>query len=296
VADDEPVDEAPTRSARTEKLWAEARIDPVEIALPGGVGYTLRAYRPPAELTDRDTEAPELDDYDAASAAVLRRRRGTTEDDATEDDAAEDIDVDEADEIDDDDEDEEDEDQDEDDTEDDEDEDDEEEDQDAAPANEEVPIFLGRKGRVYLFHSPEKLVEFVKSGAEHDLSQLDSWSDVVRKIRADDVEPLDDDRYELDLVVENLRGGPDAWAPTLILRAGEIARDLGFALRMEAVIVALSAGSPLDDLDEALRKTEDGGVGSFFAKRKLRKIPATQSSLAWRTVIGKISAAADWRD
>ena len=61
-------------------------------------------------------------------------------------------------------------------------------------------------------------------------------------------------------------------------------------------MVALSSGSPLDDLDEALRSAEDGGVGSFFAKRKLRKIPAQQSSLAWRTVIGKISAAADWRD
>jgi len=300
VADDEPVDEAPTRSARTEKLWADAKIDPVEIALPGGVGYTLRAYRPPAELTAGDDEAPELDDYDAASAAVLRRRRGTTEDDDAEavgdaDEADEDLDDAAADEEDDEDQDEDDEDADDEDEDDDEEEDD-EEDEDDAPANEEVPIFLGRKGRVYLFHSPDKLVEFVKSGAEHDLSQLESWPELVRKIRTEDVEPLEDDRYELDLVVENLRGGPDAWAPTLILRAGEIARDLGFALRMEAVIVALSAGSPLDDLDEALRKAEDGGVGSFFAKRKLRKIPATQSSLAWRTVIGKISAAADWRD
>jgi len=81
VADDEPVDEAPTRSARTEKLWADAKIDPIEIALPGGVGYTLRAYRPPDELAAGDGETPELDDYDAASAAVHRRRRGTTEDD-----------------------------------------------------------------------------------------------------------------------------------------------------------------------------------------------------------------------
>jgi len=301
VADDEPVDEAPTRSARTEKLWADARIDPVEIALPGGVGYTLRAYRPPAELTAGEQDAPELDDFDAASAAVLRRRRATTEDDATDDDTV--VDVDDVDEdLDADDDPDADDDADDDDAEDDdaddedEDEEDEEEDDEDAPANEEVPIFLGRKGRVYLFHSPEKLVEFVKAGAEHDLSQLDTWPELVRKIRTEDVEPLDDDRYELDLVVENLRGGPDAWAPTLILRAGEIARDVGFALRIEPVIVALSAGSPLDDLDEALRKAEDGGVGSFFAKRRLRKIPATQSSLAWRTVIGKISAAADWRD
>ena len=115
-------------------------------------------------------------------------------------------------------------------------------------------------------------------------------------VRSDDIDPIDDDRYELDLVVENLRGGPDAWDAPLILKAGELARDLGFALRLDPVMVAMSAGSPLDDLDEALRKADAGGVGSFFAKRRLRKIPAQQSSLAWRTVIGKISAAADWRD
>ncbi len=108
--------------------------------------------------------------------------------------------------------------------------------------------------------------------------------------------PLEDDTYELDLVVENLRGGPDAWDSALILKAGEVARDLGFALRIDPVVIALAAGSPLDDLDEALRSAEAGGIGGLFAKRKLRKIPAQQSSLAWRTIIGKISAAADWRD
>ncbi len=125
---------------------------------------------------------------------------------------------------------------------------------------------------------------------------LDTWSDLVKRVKAEDIVPLDDDRYELDLVVENLRGGPDAWDPPLILRAGELARDLSYALRIDTVVVAMSAGSPLDDLDEALRAVEDGGVGAFFAKRRLRKIPAQQSSLAWRTVIGKISAVAQWRD
>jgi hypothetical protein len=311
VADDESADEVSTRSRRTETLWAEVKIDPVEIALPGGVGYTLRAYRPTGELaaSERDTD-PEVDDYDAASAAVHRRRRVTSDEPEEVDALADDEDLDEADEGDlddeelgaededdlEEDEDEEDEDEeDEEDEEDDEDDEDEEDEEEAA-ANEETPVFLGNRGKVYLFHSPDKLVEFVKSGAEHDLSQLDTWSDLVRRVRSDDIDPIDDDRYELDLVVENLRGGPDAWDPPLILKAGELARDLGFALRLDAVMVAMSAGSPLDDLDEALRKADAGGVGSFFAKRRLRKIPAQQSSLAWRTVIGKISAAADWRD
>src|SRR5262249_29627555 len=175
-------------------------------------------------------------------------------------------------------------------------EDEEDEDEEEAEAPEDVPVFLGRRGKVYLFHNAEKLVEFVPSGVEHDMSQLDTWADLVDRITPDDVVAVPDDTYELDLVVENLRGGPDAWDPPLILRAGELARDLGYALRISAVLGAMGTGSPLDDLDEALRAAEKGGLSGFIARRKLRKLPAQQSALAWRTVIGKISSAADWRD
>lgn len=304
-------EEVAARSPRTTAFWADVRVDPVEIALPGGVGYTLRAYRPASQLAviGRTTSA-DLDDFDAASAAVMRRRRA----EAVEEDEPElsdeeladlerqaleaaeanpDLDQDELDEINEADTDEDDADESDDDESD---EDDDDEDEDAEADDEDNPVFLGQGGRVFLFHSPDKLVEFVRSGADHDMSHLDTWSDVVSRIRVEDVEPLDADRYELDLVVENLRGGPDAWDAALILKAGEIARDLGYGLRVDPVMVALAPGSPLDELDEALRAVEQGGLGTFFAKRRLRKIPAQQSSLAWRTVIGKISSAADWRD
>jgi hypothetical protein len=280
-----------TRSARVNKLWAELRVDPVEIALPGGVGYTLRAYRSSTEVARPDVSRAadeDSDDYDAASAAVARRRRGESaedEDEADLDEFEDEFDEDENDLDDYDDEDEEDEEEPE---EDDEDEDEEEE--------QDVPVFLGRGGKLYLFHSPDKLVEFVKSGAEHDLSQLDTWGTLVKRVTSRDILPLPDDTYELDLVVENLRGGPDVWDAPLILRAGELARDLSFALRVDTVIVSLSAGTPLDQLDEALRAAEAGGLGAVFARRRLKKIPAQQTSLAWRTIIGKISAAVDWRD
>ena len=175
---------------------------------------------------------------------------------------------------------------------------DEDEDQDveASVDADEVPLFLGRRGRLYLFHSPDKLVEFVRSGVEHDLSQVDTWSEVAGRVSASDIAPMAEDSYELDLVVKNLRGGPDAWDAALILKAGELARDLGYALRLEPVLTALAPGSPLDDLDDALRATDAGGIGAFFARRKLRKLPAQQSALAWRGIIGRISTAVDWRD
>jgi hypothetical protein len=303
-------DDSSGRSASTETLWAEVQIDPIEIALPGGVGYTLRAYRPATDIEapDADPGAPaDLDDFDAASAAVAAQRRSIQGDtDADVEAEADDLEEFEAefpedqfaaDEVDKDDEEEdraEESDEDEDDQ--DEDEDDQDEDEEASVEPDEIPLFLGRRGRLYLFHSPEKLVEFVRSGVEHDLSQLDSWSEVASRVSASDVAPMAEDSYELDLVVENLRGGPDAWDPTLILKAGELARDLGYALRLEPVLTALAPGSPLDDLDDALRSTDAGGIGAFFARRKLRKLPAQQSALAWRGIIGRISTAVDWRD
>jgi hypothetical protein len=115
-------------------------------------------------------------------------------------------------------------------------------------------------------------------------------------VTADDVVVLPEDSYELDLVVKNLRGGRDAWDPDLIIQAGELARDLGYALRIDSVIAALAPGSPLDDLDEALRATTAGGIGGFLARRRMKKIGTEAAPLSWRTIIGKISSVVDWRD
>jgi len=270
-------------------LWEKVRIDPVEIALPAGAGFTLRAYRPANEVTPTDISDREGEDVFAS------RSRGTEieEDDETvvilDEELAEQFA-----------------------------EADEEEakadgadkaDTDEEPADkadqaakkeadtEEVPIFLTHRGKLLLFKSPEGLVTFIRSGAPHDLAQLDTWEQLVERVEPADIVPLDQDSYELDLVVENLRGGHDVWDATLLIEAGEIARDLAYALRLPAVLDMLAPGSSLDDLDEALRATVSGGlVSGFRGRRRLRKIGAQTASLGWRTIIGKISAAVDWRD
>ncbi len=293
AADDVETD----RPAADRALWDEVRIDPVEIALPAGTGFTLRAYRSARELTPTDVAERDQDD-----PFLARRQVVETEDDeevvildeefaalsAEEDDedaekdgeratarreksdAAADADTDEN-------------------------EDEADEDDDAA-GDEEVPVFLTHKGRLLLFKTPESLVTFIRSGAPNDLSQLDSWNELSERLEPADVAPLDEDTYELDLVVENLRGGHDAWDPTLLIEAGEVARDLAYALRLPAVLDMLSAGSSLDDLDEALRASVNGGVGGFLGRRRLKKIGAQTASLGWRTIVGKISAVVDWRD
>lgn len=275
---------AAARSEATDELWQEVGVEPIKIALPGGqVGFTLRAYRPASQLTPTELPPAEDDEADpfaerervrAAEDAALAAELATQADPdapelADEEPASEDFE--EAEEA-------------------------AAEEEAAEPADEEVPVFLSHQGRLLLFATPESLVSFIGSDAEHDLAQLDTWATVTKQVRAADIAPTDQDTYELDLVVENLRGGHDAWDLSLLIGAGELARDAGWALRLEPVITALAAGSPLDDLDEALRAADAGGMGGLFARRRLRRIGAQQASLGWRTVIGKISSAVDWRD
>ncbi|MEV4522233.1 DNA primase [Micromonospora tulbaghiae] len=273
-------------------LWEDVRIDPVEIALPSGTGFTLRAYRQARELTPTDVAERDQDD-----PFLARRQVVETEDDeevvildeefaalsAEEDDEDEEKDAkarrkDKAG------------------ASDDEKAETEDEDEDDEAGDEEVPVFLTHKGRLLLFKTPESLVTFIRSGAPNDLSQLDSWNELSERLEPADIAPLDEDTYELDLVVENLRGGHDAWDHELLIEAGEIARDLAYALRLPAVLDMLSSGSSLDDLDEALRASVNGGVGGFLGRRRLKKIGAQTASLGWRTIVGKISAVVDWRD
>jgi hypothetical protein len=288
--EDEDLDEPAGDVDRS--LWTDTRIDPVEIALPGSVGYTLRAYRLSTELAPTDVEGREEDDdpfavvepdvdddevviLDEEFAALAGEEseetdRASDADDKDAADKAEDAD--------------------------DKKESTEEHEDEDEPAGEEVPFFLSHRGRVLIFKSAESLVAFARSGAPHDLAELDTWTDLAGRIQPADVAAANADSYELDLVVENLRGGHDTWDLDLLIRAGEIARDLGYALRLPAVMAALSPGSPLDDLDDALRAAAGGGIGGFMGRRRLRRIGAQQASLGWRTIIGKISAAVDWRD
>ncbi|MFF0375060.1 DNA primase [Actinoplanes missouriensis] len=284
-----PVAEQPSSEGPSgRELWDSVRIEPVEIALPGGVGLTLRAYRPAGEVTPTEIEVDEDDPFEA--------RKRVREEDGEEfvevsdeelerqalDAAAADPDLAEKSDA----------------TEPAAETETEDEPEAAAdrPDDEEVPLFLSHKGRLLAFKSTESLVAFLRSGAPHDLAQLDTWEAVAERVQSSDIDPLPENRYELDLVVENLRGGHDTWDLPLLIAAGEVARDLGHALRIKPVILALSPGSPLDDLDESLRTAENGGMGGFFGRRRLKKIGAQQASLGWRSVIGKISAAVDWRD
>jgi len=287
--------DTPKRTATATKFWSGVNVEPVEIALNSGVGYTLRAYRMDNEITPADvsmreddldlpTRGSAYDDEEDYSDAV-DEEFAEADDEEVDAEAAEAEADGEPDE----------------DAEDADDEEDAEEEEDEAEATpvvepEEVPLFLTKNGHLLLFKSAQGLVDYVKSGDDNDLAQIDTWSKLVADIKVGYVVPLPEDEYELDLIVKNLRGGRDSWDPELIVQSGQVARDLSHALKIPSVISAMSPGSPLDDLDEALRGAVSGGFGGFMARRKLKRIGEQAATLAWRTIIGKIQAVVDWRD
>lgn len=260
------------RSAEADKLWDETSVDPVELHLGKNSGYTLRAYRmsdtlPAVSAADTEgeegaesVEAPAEEDRSEQRPDIAERPEDEDNEAPSEADFLDEEEVDVL---------------------------------DAAP--EEVPVFLTRKGRLLVFHDPESLVRYVRESDDHDLAAIEEYADLQKRITAEAVVCEEDDTYELDLVTANLRGGHDAWEPELLIKAAEIGRDLGYALRLPSVIDALAPGSPLDDIDEALRIIVDGGIRGMLAKRRLRKVGAEQAAIAWRGVIAKINDAVEWR-
>ncbi len=240
---------------RAAGFWDEVGIAPIEIALPKGVGFTLREYRTVTVIlpAEDDMDPDDVDDPDDPDdpGADNAGADNAAADNLDEDDEASDG---------------------------------------AVTETVEEAVFLATDGTLHLFRSAAGLVAFVRSGAPHDLTEAPGWEALVSGIEPGYVSPDEEDRYELDLVVANLRGGRDVWDTDLLIGAGEIARDVAYGCGLNDALAALAPGTPLDTLDEALR---DGG---FLARRKLRKITPDQAALAWRSVIGKVSAAVEWHD
>ena len=62
----------------------------------------------------------------------------------------------------------------------------------------QVTSFLGDVSApttVDVFKSPESLVSFIRSGAPHDLAQLESWSTLADRVQSTDVDPLPDSEH-----------------------------------------------------------------------------------------------------
>jgi len=269
-------------------FWEGVGIDPVLISLPGGTGVTLRCY------LDVDAEDREQDGDEPA--------HGDDPADEDQDESASDDDDDNDNELVDDDE---------------KDEADVANDVDAIDGSPKAtgdsdaagkpvvrrsgkvegestsiePRFLGHDGTILLFATAEALVAYVRSDASHRLTEAPGWAK-VRKATTLDPTPELLNRYELDMVVDIARAGADGWGEqerqTLVL-AGELARDAAAFCGLADMQAMLGPGSPLDALDDDLRKS------GFLAKRRLRKYNPDQIALSWRRIIRELGTVVQHR-
>ena len=246
--------ETTKRTAAATKFWSAVKVEPVEIALNSGVGLTLRAYRMDDEITPADVSGRDRRRRDAAAPVAVttdeeirgvrrrgaRRRRARPPSSRTTTTTRSRR----------------------------EDEDDEDEDEDEASRTrrpEEVPVFLTHAGKLLLFQR-RGLVEFVRSGAGNDLTQLDTWTKLVDGVRAGTSCPAG-----RGLVRARPRRGeparrPRRWDPTLLIEAGEVARDLAYALRIAGVL-ALSPGSRWTTSTRRCAPRSTAGSAAFMARR-----------------------------
>lgn len=287
---DEPTEPNYERTPEVTQFWESAGIEPIEIALPGGkVGFTLRHYRtamfyptPVVESEadpdaldaefDDDFELPETVQVPDDEPNTSKKHRGEKLGDPQKDTANAPADPteepgepDAADFVD-------------------------EPGKELVGEEREEAVLLAGDGELHLFRTARGLVTFAASDAAHDLADIDAFQQIKQKLRPELIAPADEDRYELDLVVRNLRGGRDVWDAELLVSAAEVARDAAYACGLTETLEVFAVGSPLDTLDDALR---DGG---FWARRRLRRLKPEQVALAWRGVIGKIAGAIHWHD
>lgn len=76
---------------------------------------------------------------------------------------------------------------------------------------EEWQAFLGSGRKVLVFTTTEELAEYLRSGAENDLTDHPSWS-VLTKLPAKELEPEEDYDFDLDGVYDLAAGDPDPFA------------------------------------------------------------------------------------
>ncbi|MFC4337102.1 hypothetical protein [Salininema proteolyticum] len=162
---------------------------------------------------------------------------------------------------------------------------------DAEP--EEVPVMLARKGKLLVFEDPEDLVKYVRENDDSELAWLEEYGKLQEDLEASHVEADEADVYDLSSIVPDLRQG--TWNHEELIAAGEIARDVAYVCDLEGVSDALDPGSPLDQLDNHLRDSVEGGLKAVRANRKIKKASTEQTAIAWRSVVGKMGEAVDWR-
>jgi hypothetical protein len=152
---------------------------------------------------------------------------------------------------------------------------------------DEDPVFLGKDGTIEVFPNGRALVKYIAAGGEaglgHDLAGVSTWEDVVNRATAGDleVEPVDDNTYNLVGLADDIAEGPVAVDPTQLELAVELVTD-----------AAQWAGD--DSAAEALAQNESlGWLVSYIVRPDPNRLapnpPFTAEADAWRALVNDLT-------
>lgn len=129
-------------------------------------------------------------------------------------------------------------------------------------AGDEWEAFLGKDDDLYVFESVADLVAFVRTDNDNDLVDHPAWS-TLASLSADELEPDDDNRYDLIGVPELVADKPTEDAVDTLRATLAIVASIGAVCEL-APINKLINGNPV-------LGTLSGGAESFTGKDGLKR-------------------------
>jgi hypothetical protein len=155
-------------------------------------------------------------------------------------------------------------------------------------------VFASEGPRLSLFRRPEQATDHAAGTDEHAMASVLHW-DTLRESMAVAFLPLTpDNRYHLDLPSVTLERNPKQWLIDLVVHAGDIARELTYALDIPDGHDLLGPGTLLDRFDDALRAAQRAPFRRL-ALRDLRAFDQAQLVHGWRRVAEVVEARVDWQ-
>lgn len=144
---------------------------------------------------------------------------------------------------------------------------------------DDVPVFLGRAGRIDVCTSPRALVRYLAGNPEgHDLETVATWSQVRERARAGELSVAvdEDNTYVLAGLADDLNEGPTTVDPVQLDLAVELITDAEQWAGSDAAERALASSEPL------------GWLVSFVLRpdpTRLAPSPPFEAEMfAWRTL------------
>ncbi|UWZ34135.1 Hsp70 family protein [Dactylosporangium roseum] len=138
------------------------------------------------------------------------------------------------------------------------------------------------EGRLLVFPDTAALARYAARDASDPLIATPPWQ--VRAVGSDD------QRYNLDLIVEHLSGPPDRWLPSFVCRCRDLCAQLAVFLGLAGTDDLIGEHSTIDRVDAVLRR-HPADVTSRGARRRLARIDQAQLVEDWTDLLALIDAA-----